>query len=102
MIESPDDWSTFMDPAVFGEPVTYAGQGIDPVTVSGIFTAAHLMASPGMAPVSTTAPVLVIGAAQLPFAPAAGDEITRGAEVWRVADPQPDGTGLIRLILERD
>lgn len=102
MIESPDDWATFMDPSGFGEPVTYSGHGVDPLVIMGIFTAAHLMASPGMAPVSTTAPVLVIGAAQLPFAPAQGDEITRGAEVWRVADTQPDGTGLIRLILERD
>ncbi|MEM8849246.1 MAG: hypothetical protein AAGE03_04340 [Pseudomonadota bacterium] len=102
MIESPEDWGTFMDPDVFGETVEYSGPEGDPVPVTGIWTAAHFTAAQGFAPVSTTEPVFVIGAAQLPFAPAQGDELTRQGEVWRVADPQPDGSGLIRLILERD
>lgn len=102
MIEGPAEWAVFMDPQAFGEPVTYVTPGQPPAATYGIFTAAHAEVARGAGSVATSVPVLTIGAASLPFTPQAGDQVTARAQVWRVADPQPDGSGLIRLILERN
>lgn len=111
MIEGADEWAVFTDPDVFGEPVTYTGQGQNPATITAIFTAAHAVVSGGIGPgVATTEPVLTVGADQLAFSPAKCDQValTRShpgfpaGTTFRVADPQPDGSGLIRLILERN
>ena len=111
MIEGPDEWAVFTDPDVFGEPVTYAGQGQTPVTVNALFTAGHAVVAQGPGPgVATTEPVLSLGTDQLSFTPAQGDQVTLtrshpgfpAGTVLNVADPQPDGSGLIRLILERN
>lgn len=107
MIETPADWDVFMNPADFGEMVTYQGSGQAPASIPGIFTAAYALIAQGVA---SNAPVLVIGEVALPFTPEAGDLITLtrnhadypAGTVLRVADPQPDGSGLIRLILERN
>lgn len=107
MIEGADEWAVYLDPQVFGETVTYHAAGHSAVQIAAIFTAAHALAGQG---VSTTAPVLVIGEAALATPPQAGDLVTlqrkhgeyaAGTQL-RVADPQPDGSGLIRLILERN
>ncbi|RWR09710.1 head-tail joining protein [Paenirhodobacter populi] len=96
MIEGPEDWATFMDPAVFGEVVSYTPAGLGARDLPAIFTAA----SAEVAGTSTVSPVLAIGGV-LGFTPAPDDVVTvRGVE-YRVADDQPDGTGLVRLILER-
>lgn len=111
MIESPAEWAVFTDPAVFGEPVTYAGQGQAPLEIAAIFTAAEAVTAQGAGPgVATTEPVLTLGADQLPFAPAQDDQVTLirarpgfpSGTTLTVAHPQPDGSGLIRLILERN
>lgn len=107
MIESPDDWAIFTNPNDFGEAVTYTRQGQAPVSVNGIFTAAYALIAQGVA---STSPVLAIGEAALPFTPEDGDLVTLtrnhadypAGTILRVADPQPDGSGLIRLILERN
>ena len=96
MIEGPEDWAVFMDPAAFGEVVSYTPAGAPSRDLPAIFTAA----SAEVAGTSTVAPVLAIGGV-LGFAPAAGDAVTVRGVDYRVADDQPDGTGLIRLILER-
>lgn len=111
MIEGAAEWAVFTDPEVFGEPVAYAGTGQAPVSIPAIFTAANATAADGIGGgVATTEPVLTFGADQLPFAPAQGDLVTLtrahpgfpAGSVFRVAHPQPDGSGLIRLILERN
>lgn len=109
MIEAADDWAVFMDPDTFGEPVSYEGTGQTAQTITAIFTAANAnvgSAGPGF---STTEPVLTFFAGQLAFDPAEGDRVTltvahtgfEAGTVFAVTDPQPDGTGLIRAILER-
>lgn len=110
MIESADDWAVFMDPDVFGEQVTYAGAAQTPVTIPAIFTAANASAGGGTGPgFSNTEPVLTFFAGQLGFDVAAGDVVTltvshpgypAGTEL-SVTDPQPDGAGLVRTLLER-
>lgn len=109
MIESPGDWAVFTDPADFGQPVTYTPQGDTPKTITGIFTAAYAALSGGGPTVATTLPVFVVGQLALTFIPQAGDTLTTtqanghiaAGTVLRVADPQPDGSGLIRMTLER-
>jgi len=107
MIESADDWAVFTNPDDFGEEITYQRPGQAAVSANGIFTAAYALIAQGVA---STAPVLAIGEASLPITPEGGDLITLtrnhadspAGTTLRVADPQPDGSGLIRLILERN
>ena len=104
MIEGPDDFDVFFDPDDFGETFGYAlaaGGGED---VTGIFTSAHTVAAAGeWSGVSTVAPVLTLAESGLPAGAGQGDTVTRqtDAALYRVADIQPDGSGLVRLILER-
>ncbi|MBO9467060.1 hypothetical protein J7443_17585 [Tropicibacter sp. R15_0] len=109
-IEGADDWAVFTDPDVFGENVIFTGQGADPLTISAIFTTPGAVVASGFqAGVATTEPMLTLGVAQLPFTPAQHDQVqlTVGhpgfpaGTALRVADVQPDGSGMIRLILER-
>ena len=111
MIETAADWAVFTDPEAFGEAVSYAGHGQAPVTITALFTAAGIVSAQGTGPgVSTTEPVLTFGAMQLPFGPSQGDLVTltqahpgfAAGTTLRVADTQPDGSGMIRLILERN
>jgi len=110
MIEGPEDWAVFTDPDVFGEPVTYSSQGQSPITINAIFSAAYaFVGGRGQAGVATTTPVLTFGGDQVAFVPAQNDLVTLtrshpgfpAGTTLRVADPQPDGSGLFRLILER-
>lgn len=99
-----DDWSLFMDPSVFGDPVIYRPDGAPVFETAGIFTmAAAEVARGGFGPgVSGAAPVLTLPPAdQLPVDPAPGDVVSLRAADWRVADVQTDGAGMVRLILER-
>ncbi len=102
-IEDAADLALFFDPDVFGEVVGYvlaAGGGFD---VAGIYTDAHTTAAGGEFPgVSTITPVLTLAAASLPAGAGQGDQVSRAdGSLFRVADIQPDGSGLVRLILER-
>lgn len=97
MIEGPDDWAVFMDPEVFGETVFYEPEGGEAQSLPAIFTAAHAT----VADTATVSPVLSLAGPLLGFIPAAGDAVTVRGITYRVAEPQPDGTGLIRCILER-
>jgi hypothetical protein len=111
MIEGAAEWAVFTDPDVFGEPVTYTGQAQAPAQITGIFTAARAVVVAGPGPgVATTEPVLSIAASALTFTPAQGDQVTLARShpgfpagtTLIVADPQPDGSGLIRIILRRN
>lgn len=98
MIESAADRALMFDPAAFAEVATLTPSGGAPVEVSGIFTDGHRAAfgDPG-ASTALSAFTLAAGAA----APRAGDILAARSVTWRIADTQPDGSGLIRLILER-
>lgn len=98
MIESAADRALFCDPAAFGATAAWhpAGGG-GPIPLRGVFTPAHAVI---LGDVSGLAPVMVLSLdAGLP---AVGDELrSLGGANWRVADVQPDGTGMARLILEK-
>ena len=98
----PDDWSVFLDPDDFAEPWAWEsaggfGEG------HGIFSDAHGAAFGGeFAGVSTREPLLALSAADLPPDAAQGDAVEVRGRSWRAADLQPDGAGLVRVILERE
>ncbi|QDF14257.1 head-to-tail joining protein [Dinoroseobacter phage vB_DshS-R4C] len=101
MIESLADWSIFTDPDVFGEPVTWTTPPL-PDPVPAIFTDASEDRPATLGPgVLTIAPTLTLGAAQLPFSPARNHRCTVRGITYRVAEVQPDGSGGLRLLLER-
>ena len=104
VFDDPADWQVFFDVAAAAEAVTYHPAAAADVELAGIFTAAHTIAARGGrdAGVSTATPILTLPPAhRLPVTPAVGDELTCRAVLYRVADLQPDGSGMIRLILER-
>ncbi|MGX0875926.1 hypothetical protein ACSSV4_000598 [Roseovarius sp. MBR-154] len=101
-IEDPGDHDLFTDPEVFGDLAQYTPQGGALIEVPGIFTAAHARVLDGAGPgVSSVSPVFAIFEDALPESPAQGDTLDLRGQSWRVADLEPDGTGMVRLILER-
>ena len=99
-VEDPGDRDLFTDPSVFGDVADY-DQPLGPVAVAGVFTNAHLRVLDGAGPgASTTAPVFAIFDEALPVPPSQGDTLSLRGRDWRVADMEPDGTGMVRLILE--
>ena len=106
LFDEPADWQVFFDtgPGGAAEVVTYHPAAAADVELPALFTAAHALVAGGGGGVgvSTATPILTIpDAQQWGVVPAVGDEVTRRAVLYRVADIQPDGSGLIRLILER-
>lgn len=99
MIESAADRALMFDAAAFAEAATWTPAAGAPVAVSGIYTDGHAAAlgAPG---VSGSAPAFSCAADTVPGI-AHGDSLFVRAASWRVADVQPDGSGLTRLILER-
>lgn len=102
MIWGPEEWDIVLGLDDFAAAGAWAlAVGGAPGPVRGIFTRDHLVAAGGDFPgVSTTAPAFAMPEAELPTGAAQGDTLTIGATVYRVADIQPDGAGLVRVILE--
>jgi hypothetical protein len=96
-----DDWGTFMDPADFAHAFAWESTA-EFVEGYGLFNAAHEVALSGeFGGVSTRQPVLTVAESHMPTDAAQGDEVECKGRNWRVADIQPDGSGLARVILER-
>lgn len=67
----------------------------------GIFVAAHeSIKLIGDAPVSSVQPALTVRASDLPAAPVDGDEVEVNGRHYVIVDCQPDGYGMLRLILQ--
>jgi hypothetical protein len=103
-IETPADLEQLLDPDVFGTAVRYMRTGAADREITGIFTAAHAVLARGDAiGVSSLAPVLTVAEAHFGAdPPASGDRLEADGAFYVVSDPQPDGSGLIRLVLERE
>lgn len=103
-----DDAAVFFNPRDFGTRCDFAPAGYAGATfpVVGIFSDAAAVA---LGDVATVAPTLVVSAAfpsaglspAAPRPPDEGDRLTIAGAPYRVAEMQPNGSGLIRLILER-
>lgn len=100
---SDADFGVFFDPRDFGTSARYTpGLTGQPHDLTGIFTDRHeVVLSGGGSGIATTGPVLVVAETDLPPGPLGQDDILEiGVTRYRVAEMQPDGTGLTRLVLE--
>lgn len=100
MLETDADRAAFMD--ALGEAASYTPAAGAPTLLRGVFTAPHARRGDGFGPgVSTLEPSLTVFAADLPEGAAQGDAVTINATAYAVRDLEPDGSGLVRLALER-
>jgi hypothetical protein len=96
------DWGVFLDPTDFGTAAIWDTQGGEIVDVEGIFeTAREVALSGNSSGVSAILPVLTMASEAIPATAAQGDDMEIQSVNYRVADIQPDGSGLTRVILER-
>lgn len=97
-----EDWDVFFDPTDFASAATWDTQGGELVDLNGIFEEAREAALSGDAVgVSAVYSVLTVATAAVPTSAAQGDDLEISGVNFLVADLQPDGSGLTRVILER-
>lgn len=94
-----EDLAPFFDIAEFGVVAGYvpAGSSDDPVLINGIFDRAYAEPIDGI--VEGTRPVFMCASASVPGA-AHGDELEIDGTIYVVRGVQPDGTGVVLLVLE--
>ncbi|AKU43298.1 head-to-tail joining protein [Rhodobacter phage RcCronus] len=97
-----DDWDVFFDPDDFADSAVWDTQAGEFVEIDGIFEAGRevVLAGDG-AGISAIMPVLTVASDSVPATAAQGDDLEVRDKNFRVADLQPDGSGLTRVILER-
>jgi hypothetical protein len=89
-----EDFSAFMNTSEFATTCTLNG-----ATVAAIFDAAYAQGSVGTYGMASSQPVLTLATADVPATPV-GAAVVVGAASYMVAEHQPDGTGISRLLLE--
>lgn len=92
-----EDWAVFFDPADFATPANWETQAAESATLDGIFSEAAEVA----AGVSASLPTFTAPETAIPTTAAQGDELEVQGETFLVSDIEPDGAGLVRVILER-
>lgn len=104
-VESAADRLTFVSVDDFGVNAAYSQNDALEVTIPGIFDRQHLAIEAGDGAVTGFAVTFTCRAddlAQLPFQRALqGDWLTIDGERWMVVEPQPDGTGMVMLLLRK-
>jgi hypothetical protein len=101
-VESAADRLSFLDADEFGVTASYVHDGGAAIEVSGIFDAEHQMLGLGDGDIASVGPEFNCREADLPAGYGDGDEITVNAVLYFVRHPEPDGTGMVKLRLERD
>lgn len=97
-----DDWGVFFAPGDFGNRAFWETMEGEFAEVDGILEAAREVVLPGESGgVSARMPVLTLPEASVPETASQGDDVEIAGRNYRVADIQPDGSGLARVILER-
>lgn len=91
----------------FGYSVEYSHNGSAPISIIGIYDAAHVSVDPDTgAAITSEDPILGISAADLPGKPTKSDTLTitrtNGEYLgsFQVIDSEPDGQGGINLVLK--
>lgn len=104
-VESAADRLNFVSVNDFGVQAAYSQNDAPEVSVAGIFDRQHLAIEAGESAVSGFAVTFACRAddlAALPFGKALqGDWLTIGGERWTVVEAQPDGTGMVTLLLRK-
>lgn len=104
-VESAADRLIFVSADDFGVEAAYTQNEAPEITIPGIFDRQHLAIEAGDGAVTGFAVTFTCRAddlAALPFARAMqGDWLTIDGERWMVVEPQPDGTGMVVLLLRK-
>ena len=115
-VETDEDRLTYLDPELFGVEAVYTPRGSTPpgVTIPGIFDDEHATYDPARfmggpeyaqqmgAKFSSTGPKFTCRRQDLPDGGKQGSKLTVDDVTYRVHDKQPDGTGMIVLVLMED
>lgn len=97
-----EDWGVFFSPDDFGHRAYWQTLEGEFAEVDGILEAAREVVLPGDGGgVSARMPVLTLPESSIPETASQGDDMEIKGRNYRVADIQPDGSGLARIILER-
>jgi hypothetical protein len=103
MIESIADRLVFVSAKDFGVVALYSQNDGPETAVTGIFDRQHLAIEAGEAAVTGVSVTFICRAddlAQLTYKRARQDDrLTISGERWRVVEAQPDGTGMVVLVL---
>jgi hypothetical protein len=92
----------FFDPADFADTAIWDVLAGSTVSIDGIFeTGREVALSGNSSGISAVLPVLTVSAQAIPDGGVQGDDLEIQGVNYRVADIQPDGSGLTRVILER-
>ena len=105
-IESASDLATFLNVDEFATLAIWRpmATGIDSDPIPGVFGNPFIPASLGEAPDADSQPTFLCRSADVPAAAAggdAGDTLTIAATTYRVAELQPDGTGMTFVVLAK-
>lgn len=99
-VETDADRAVFLDADDFGVAAVWTPLAGGPVTVSGLYDDdfVNLLAS-GEFGQSGSQPQLLVRASDKPANAAHGDTIVIDGDAFFVAEFQPDGTGMVRVML---
>ncbi|WP_420406913.1 head-tail joining protein [Hoeflea sp.] len=100
--ESAADRLGFLDADEFGVAASYVKDSGPAIEVAGIFDAEHQMLGIGDGDIASVGPEFTCREADLPAGYGDGDEITVNGVSYFVRHSEPDGTGMVKLRLERD
>lgn len=95
-----EDLAAFFDVDDFASAATWFAGGVGGgVPVSGIFDAGH--SGPGLGALSASDTEIVFRCAAADVEGVArGDTLKVGSVIYRIAEPRPDGTGVVVLVLK--
>jgi hypothetical protein len=106
MIETIADRLVFVSAKDFGVTARYSqNEGLE-IDVPGIFDRQHMAVDAADASVSSFIVTFLCRADDLRHLtfgkPRMDDRLTIEGERWRVVEPQPDGTGMVMLVLRKE
>ena len=90
-----EDLSAFFNTAEFAQPCTLNG-----AAVSAIFDNGYSVGNVGILGMASSEPTLMLTTASVPASPIGLPVVVNGTN-YLVAQHEPDGTGVSRLVLER-
>lgn len=101
-VESAADRAAFLDADEFGAAATYTPASGTPAALDGIFDDPQINANFNGVDVSDSRPTFFCRSTDLPAGAVggdAGDRLTVQGTTYRVADLEPDGQGMTRVVL---
>ena len=95
-----EDLTPFFDPAGLGVAASFIPAGGSAKTVNGVFEDEYVDIDSGGVGIDGSGPKFICAAADVPGVKQ-GDALIVNAVSYTVADVQPDGSGIVELILRK-